>query len=305
MSKDNKDINEHTPDIKYLPSSKKKSVGKALSIPDPFRRYIYEVNKYPLLSAAEEERLARKFRKTGDLEIARKLVLSNLRLVIKISLEYYNKVCCSLFDLIQEGNVGLMFAVKKYDPDKGIRLASYAQFWIRAYVLKYLLDNYSLVKIGTNKKQKKLFYNLNKVKKELKEKGIKTTPQNIAEYMNVGKRDVIEMERRLSSHDLSLEEPVGSDEQREVKETIQDGTDFVEDIIESDFNIRLKKKMNEFSKNLNEKESFIWRERLVSHDPVTLQDIGDEFGISRERARQIEERLKSKFKEYIGDIEKV
>jgi RNA polymerase sigma-32 factor len=274
----------------------------AASVPavfDPFRKYLHEANKYPLLTEEEERRLTRDYRKTLDPAIARKLVLSNLRLVIKIAMEYYYKVFSNISDLIQEGNIGLLLSVKKYNPDKGIRFPSYAQFWIRAYILKHLLNSYSMVKIGTTRKQKKVFYNLAKAKEALENLGFKSEPALLAKYMDVSDNDVKLIERRMKNRDVSLDAPVESGSTTTVQETIVQQPRFERDVEKQDMLARVREKMKDFYEDLGEKERYIWDHRLLPDGPqMTLQDIAAKFKISKERIRQIEERIVRNLKKY-------
>jgi len=266
---------------------------------DPFRKYLMEASKYPLLTEEEERRLTREYRKTQDPAIARKLVLANLRLVIKIVMEYYYKVFSNISDLIQEGNLGLLLSVKKYDPDKGIRFPSYAQFWIRAYMLKYLLNSYSMVKIGTTRKQKKVFYNLAKAKTALEQLGFKSDPKLLAKYMDVSDNDVKLVERRMQNRDVSLNAPVTAGSTTIVQDTIVQPTRFETEVEKEDMRGRVKEKLAEFYASLDDKEKFIWDRRLLPAGPqMTLQDIAARFKISKERIRQIEERIVRKLKKF-------
>lgn len=265
---------------------------------NPFKRYLYEANKYPLLSEEEEKLLTKEFFSTQDPELGRKLALSNLRLVIKIAMEYYYKVFSNLTDLIQEGNIGLLMAIKKYDPSKGIRLASYAQFWIRAYMLKYLLNTYSVVKIGTTKKQKKVFYNLGKAKEALANLGFKADPSLLAQYMNVDTKDVNLIEGRMQNRDISLDTPIGEDSDRTVVDTIVQEPKFENDLEKTDLQERVKAKLDEFYNQLVEKDKFIWDSRLMAENKMTLDEIAIQFKVSKERVRQLEERLKKKLKKF-------
>jgi len=281
--------------------SKKKNQPKhtELVVANPFKRYLYEANKYPLLSPEEESRIAHIYQETHDPEIAKTLVLSNLRLVVKIAMEYYYKLYASVTDLIQEGNLGLMMAVKKYDPKKGIRFPSYAQFWIRAYMLKYLLDSFSMVKIGTTKKQKKVFYNLSKAKDAIEKLGFKANPKLLAEYMNVREKDVKLIEQRMQNRDVSLNAPINEeDNKKSIQDFIVTDPKFEQAVEEIDMRQRIKKALDAFYLTLNEKEKIIWDRRLLAENKATLQDLAVTFDISKERVRQIEKRMTEKLKKY-------
>lgn len=270
---------------------------------DPLRRYMDEVRRYPLLSPEEEFRLAMQLRDQGDVNAARALVSANLRLVIKIAYEY-RSFYTNLLDLIQEGNVGLMKAVSKFDPTKGARLGYYASWWIRSYILKYLLDNFRLVKIGTTQAQKKLFYHLMREKERLEAQGLLAGPKLLAEKLQVREKDVIEMEQRLGggSSDLSLDAHANREEGSGPShlDTLADEHEGADDVLARDQWIRLiRDKLPEFQKNLSPKELQILRERLLADEPKTLQEVADVYGLTRERARQIEAKLLSKLREFL------
>lgn len=265
---------------------------------NPFRRYLQEANRYPLLSEEDEKLMTKEFFRTQDPELGRKLALSNLRLVIKIAMEYYYKVYANLTDLVQEGNIGLLMAIKKYDPSKGIRLASYAQFWIRAYMLKYLLNSYSLVKIGTTRKQRKVFYNLGKAKEALENLGFKADPALLADRMNVDQKDVMLIEGRMQNRDVSLDAPVGEDGSRTVADTIVQAPRFELDLQKQDIQNKVRQKLDEFYATLEEKDKFIWDHRLMNENKMTLDEIATQFSISKERVRQLEERMKKKLRKF-------
>ncbi|MBN1897835.1 MAG: sigma-70 family RNA polymerase sigma factor, partial [Spirochaetes bacterium] len=185
-----KECEKYVPPV-MQPTGKLARYKKSIVPADPIKRYIQEVNRYPILTKDEEERLIKRYLFNHDAECAKKLLLSHLRLVVRIAFEYYNKYFCSLFDLIQEGNVGLMFAIKKFDPEKKVRLSTYAQWWIRAYILKYLMDNYSLIRIGHSRAEKRLFYSLKKAKEKLTQMGFDpTNPKMLAEFVKEDEKDV-------------------------------------------------------------------------------------------------------------------
>lgn len=285
-------------------SAKLAKVDGKLSKRDPLAAYMKDVSRYPLLTRDEEHALAVKYVEEGDLDAARKLVLSNLRLVVKIAYDY-RQAYKNLLDLVQEGNIGLMQAVKKYDPYKGVKLSSYAAWWIRAYILRYILNNYRLVKLGTTQAQRKLFFNLQKEKSRLAAMGIEPTPEKIADRLSVPVKDVISMDRRLSSGEASLDAPVGGqDGGRPVArvELLEGDGPRVDDMLaEEELGEKLKEKIHEYAKTLEGKEKRIFEERLLSDEPKTLQQLGDSFGVSRERVRQIEKRLLQKLKKYLRD----
>ena len=260
---------------------------------DPLKQYLTEVSRYPLLSREEEKALAELVYRQKDKEAARTLILSNLKLVVKIALGYYNTYM-NVRDLIQEGNIGLMQAVKKYNPYKGTKFSTYASFWIRAYMLKYIRNNWSLVKIGTTESEKKLFYGLEKEKRRLEARGIIPVPQLLASNLDVKQEDVEDMERRLSMADVSLDQPAYEEGEETMLDMVKTDSN-IEDMVEE----REKKKIAamkiaEFRGMLNERELYIFEHRIMTDEPMTLQEIGDHFNISRERARQIEKGVSAK-----------
>jgi RNA polymerase sigma-32 factor len=211
-------------------------------------------------------------------------------------------------DLVQEGNIGLMQAVKRYDPYRGVKLSSYAAWWIRAYILRFILNNWRLVKLGTTQAQRKLFFNLRKTRAELQAMGIDPTNAEVAKSLNVPESDVAEMDVRLQASEKSLDAPVGDNEGRSISkiDTMASTSDGPETLVaDEEMQALLKEKLAEFRKTLvgKEKELAIFDERLVADEPLTLQELGDRFGISRERVRQLEQRLTSRLREYLqGEI---
>lgn len=263
------------------------------------QKYFKEIRRYPLLTKEEEYDLAVHFQETEDSNTAFRMTTANLRLVVKIAMEYQSAVA-NLLDLIQEGNVGLMQAVKKFDPYKGIRLSTYAQWWIRAYILKYLVNNARLVKIGTTQAQRKLFFNLRKEKDRLEALGFKPEPALLAKNLDVRIEEVNEMEQRLARSDLSLDMPLGEDQKSTVGDLMASGGAGAEaQVIDSELKHRLRQYMDEFSTTLKDRESILWEKRITSEEPLTLQEIGDLFGVTRERARQIEKEITKRFRSYL------
>ncbi|MEM7448069.1 MAG: RNA polymerase factor sigma-32 [Myxococcota bacterium] len=268
---------------------------------DPLAQYMTEVQRYELLKPEEEHELAVHYVETGNVKTAHRLVTANLRLVVKIAYDY-RRAYRNILDLVQEGNIGLMQAVRKYDPYKGVKLSSYAAWWIRAYILRFILNNHRLVKVGTTQAQRKLFFNLKKEQARLAAMGIEATPEKIAENLNVPTKDVVSMDRRLSAGELSLDAPVGNNEGRQVSrvELLPGGMGAIDEIIaDEEIHDRLTEKIHEFGALLKGKEQAIFEKRLLSEDPQTLQQLGDGFGVSRERVRQIEKRLIQKLRDYL------
>lgn len=272
---------------------------KALVPFDPLQRYLTEIRRYPLLTREEEHRLAVEYKKFGNVKAAYKLVTANLRLVVMIAREY-QKAFRNLLDLIQEGNIGLMEAVKNFDPYRGVRFPSYAVWWVRAYIIRYIMNDWRMVKIGTTQAQRKLFFNLQKEKDRLEAEGITPGPKLLAQRLNVKEEEVVEMEQRLSHRDLSTDVPVGEDEEATLLNFLPDDSHTPEErVADEEYRRALSQKMEQFSKTLKDKELIIFRERLLSEEPLTLREIGERYGISRERVRQIEERVKKKLKAYL------
>ena len=255
---------------------------------DPFSAYLHEVSKYPLMTREEEREMAQRVRMEGDKDAGQRMVLANLRLVVKIALDYRNHL--NLLDLIQEGNVGLVRAVRKYDPERGTRFSTYASFWIRAYMLKYLMDSWSMVKIGTKDSQRKLFYSLNREKEKLERSGIIPFTEVLADNLKVSTADIEDMEQRLYHGDVSLEAPQHGDGDP-LMDTIGSGEDIEETLIEKDYTEMLHKKLGDFKKLLNEKECFILDNRIMAENPLTLREIGERFNTSRESVRQIQAKI--------------
>jgi len=269
---------------------------KSLPIPfDPLKKYLAEISKHPVLSREEEYELAEKIHKNKDIEAAQKMVISNLKLVVKIALEYYNTYL-NILDLIQEGNVGLLHAVKKYNPYRGTKFSTYASFWIRAYILKYIMDSWSLVKIGTTQGQRKLFYRLNKEKQKLEALGVFPAPQLLASTLDVTEEEVESMQKRLAYTDISLETPVNEEGDDTLMDMIKTGDNVEEIVTDREMDSMLSERVAEFKKDLNEKEQFIFEHRIMTDESMTLQEIGEKFKISRERVRQIENKVLNRFK---------
>jgi len=264
------------------------------------QRYLWEINRYPILTPEEELRLARLYKKYQDREAALRLITSNLRLVVKIALEFQSFWMSNLMDLIQEGNLGLMMALKRYDPEKGIRFPYYASFWIKAYILKFILDNWRLVKIGTTQAQRKLFYNLQKEKNKLTQLGFEPIPQLIAKRLNVREKDVIEMEQRMGGSEFSLDAPLNPNTEDSFQEVIPAKGETPEDFwANEEIKTLLRQKLDAIKRDLSPKERDILELRLLAEEPLTLKAIGKKHGVSRERIRQIETRLLGKLKTYL------
>ena len=277
--------------------------GGSLARRDPMGVYLREARRYPLLTPEEERELATRLVEQGDSKAARRLIESNLRLVVKIAYEY-RRAHKNLLDLVQEGNIGLIQAVSKFDPYRGVKLSSYAAFWIRAYILKFILNNWRLVKIGTTQAQRKLFFNLRKEREKLEQFGFQPTTALLAEKLDVPEREVIEMERRLAAPEASLDAPVGGGGDDDGTRTRLDylpSEDVRPDraVAQSEFSELLRGKLEAFASTLEGREQTIFRERWLTDEPLTLQEIGDRYQVSRERARQLEKRMLDRLKKYL------
>lgn len=277
--------------------------GTSIERLDPMAAYLREIQRHPLLTPEETHALAAKFVETQDPAIAARLVTANLRLVVKIAYEY-RRAYKNIMDLVQEGNIGLMQAVKRYDPYRGVKLSSYAAWWIRAYILRFILNNWRLVKLGTTQAQRKLFFNLRKKRSELQAMGIDPTNAEIAKQLNVPESDVAEMDVRLASSEKSLDAPVGDADGRAIAKVDMMpsvGAGPETQMADEELQALVKDKLKDFRATLagKEKDLAIFDLRLVADDPLTLQDLGDRFGISRERVRQLEQRLLGRLRDYL------
>lgn len=276
-----------------------------LKVHDPLTLYLKEISRHKLLSIEEERELTAELLRTGDIDVAKKLVLANLRLVVKIALEY-KSASKNIMDLIQEGNIGLMKAVSKYDQSKGAKLSYYASWWIRSYILKYILDNFRLVKIGTTQEQKKLFYNLMREKQRLLSMGINPDVKQLSSNLGVSEKSVIEMDQRLGTHgqEISLDRPLDDEGGRHsLNDLISDNQEGPEAQLEGLQNLEiLKENLSDFVKNLKPRDQEIFKKRLLSEVPESLQSIADQYGVSRERIRQVEERLIDQLKIYMSEF---
>ena len=285
------------------------SGARALVPSDPFRRYLGEVRKYPALSREEEQDLARRYRDTGDREALFRLVTSNLMQVVRVALSF-RRAARNLLDLVQEGNLGLLAAIERFDPELGVRLPTYAAWWIRAYIVKFLLDNVRLVRVGTTNDRRKLLRNLRQEKARLIAEGFDVGPKMLADHFNVSEADVMDVERALHSQDVSLDAPLGDAEDRTRGDLLAAaGPTVEEDVARRELQEKVKAAIDRFRAGLGERERVILDERLLSDDPVTLQAIGDRFGTTREAVRQAEARLMARLREHlkgeIGDLESI
>lgn len=263
------------------------------------QQYLAEIRRYPYLSKEEELRLFQEYHAHGSREAAVKLIMANLRVSVAIASEYLHTGADHM-DLIQEGNVGLMQAIKKFDPAKNVRFYAYAAWWSRAYILRYLLNTFRLVKIGTTQDQRKLFYNLKKEKAKLEREGFAPDTKLLADRLNVRERDVIEMDARLGNWELSLDQPIGENQDGSLLDIIpsqQKPAD--EQLADQQLRTLFRAKLAEFIKTLDERDEDILRNRILSEDPLTLDDLGGKYGITKERTRQLEARIIKRLRDYI------
>ena len=263
-------------------------------------RYLVEVRRYPFLSKEEELQLFHEYQVMGNRDAAVKLILSNLRVSVAIASEY-GHTGADQMDLIQEGNVGLMQAIKKFDVSRNVRFYAYAAWWVRAYILRYLLQSHRLVKIGTTQEQRKLFYNLRKEKAKLEREGFVPDAKLLADRLQVRERDVLEMDQRLGSWELSLDQPISKDkEEGTFLDLLPAPTPRVDDTIaQKELMLLFRKKLGEFSKTLDERDEDILRNRLLSETPLTLEEIGRKYSITKERSRQLEARIIKRLREFM------
>jgi RNA polymerase sigma-32 factor len=280
------------------------SAGPETSLSDysTIGAYLHELRRYPLMTRDEEHEVAVRFCKNPEPALANRLITANLRLVVKIAQEY-RRAHRNILDLIQEGNIGLIHAVQKYDPYRGVKLSSYASWWIRAYILKFILANWRLVKVGTTQAQRKLFFNLRKEREKLEKQGYEVEARHLAAALDVSEQEVVEMERRLNASETSLDAPMRSDEQgdRTQGDFVRAAPALRPDVqVESgEFGAILKDKLHAFGDTLRDRDLEIFRDRLLNDDPATLVQIAERFGVTRERVRQIEERLKKRLRQYL------
>jgi RNA polymerase sigma-32 factor len=279
--------------------------NKSLPIPanvrDSLHLYLREVSRFPLLKPDEEQRLAKRVRDHNDSEAAFRLISSHLRLVVKIAMDFQRRWMQNVLDLIQEGNVGLMRAVNKFDPDKGIKFSYYAAFWIKAYILKFIMDNWRMVKIGTTQTQRKLFYNLNRERQKLISEGFDPDAAMLSARLGVSEDQVLEMEQRLAAADASLDAKISNDSNSATRMDFLPalGPGLEENLATEQIASLVRGSLKQIMPRLSEKEVYILKKRLLSDEPVTLREIGERYNITRERVRQLETRLLQKLQQHL------
>lgn len=286
---------ESNAELRATPSS------KAVVPYDSFSAYLREISQFPPLSREEEKELAIRYDQHKDKEAAYKLISSNLILVVKIARDY-ERAARSILDLIQEGNIGLMEAVKNFDPYKGVRFPSYAIWWIKAYIIRYVIANWRMVKIGTTQAQRKLFFNLKKERDRLEQEGFYAGPKLLAEKLNVKESEVMEMEQRLSAPDLSVDAPFNQESQASLLSLLPSARPNAEDLLAAkQLQEQLKTSLDQFAQSLKPNERIIFSERMLAEEKATLQDLSLKLSLSRERVRQLENRLRDKLKGFLQE----
>jgi RNA polymerase sigma-32 factor len=265
-------------------------------------RYMAELRHHAPISREEEHELAVRWVEEGDNDAARQLVLANLRLVVKIAMEY-RRAWTNTLDLIQEGNMGLVEAVQRFDPYQNVKLSTYAVYWIRAFLLKHILDNMRSVRMGTTRAQRKLFFRMNKERRELEKQGFRAEPKLLAERLDVTEDDVIDMQHRLSTPDLSFDSPVRRDGGTTTHGDLysRGGTSAEDAVGSRELHEVFTEHIEAFAANLGERDTQILRERILAEEPRTLADMGEEFGVSRERVRQLEARMVNDLRAYMKE----
>ena len=271
-----------------------------LTSPDPFSAYLQEVKKYPILTEEEEKELAIRLKETGDVDAAYKLTTANLMLVVKIAMTF-KREWQNLMDLVQEGNVGLMKAVKNFDPFRGVRLSAYASWWIKSYILKYILDNWRLVRVGTTNARRKLLFNLKKEKERLEREGFDPSTKLLAEHFGVDEGEIIDVEASIGAVDVSMDTPTRPDSPMTPAQSLSDGKSLEKGAEIDQFRKILQQKIEGFKSDLKPAEIEILEKRILSESPQSLQEIGDQRGVTREAIRQSEQRLLKKFRIYIEE----
>lgn len=282
--------------------AKAKAEGRKKKKFDPVQQYMADIRGQGLISREEEKELATRVQDFDDKEAFNKLVVSNLRLVVKIALKFQRFWNRNLLDLIQEGNVGLIQAVRKYDPNRNVKFSYYASFWIKAYIMKYIQDNWRMVKVVTTEGQRKLFYKLKQERKKLRSQGIEPNPQVLSEKCGVNEAEIIEMDQRLQNWDISLDAPVKEDSDTDRIDLVRnEGKSLELQYCDKEADELINNKVNAFRKTICKREREILDLRIFSDTPMTLQALGDRLGLSRERVRQLEKHIITELKQYLID----
>ncbi len=270
---------------------------------DLLTHYLQEIRRYALLDPEEEKRVALQYYDSGDAASAERLVTANLRLVVKIAFQYHRQ-WANVLDLIQEGNVGLVEALSRFDPYRGIRFSSYAQYWIRAMILRFLMDNFRLVRLGSTRNGRKLFFQLQKERQRLLAEGQVATTKALAERLEVPEAEVIAVDQHMRAPAMSLTTPTAGEDGRPLQDVVpdHDNLDPEQRVASSELGELVRLKLREFERTLDdERERSIWRERLMAHDPSSLSEIGDRYKVSKERIRQIQARIEGRLKTFLQE----
>jgi RNA polymerase sigma-32 factor len=300
MAKASKKPKTQYPDDLAELTTRDKAKGDQLAPFDPLRHYLHDISRFPILSPEEEREAAIRYQESGDKEAVLKLVVSNLRLVVKIALEHHRYWTSNLLDLIQEGNVGLMQAVKRFDPYRGVRFTTYSSFWIRAYILKFIMDNWRLVRIGTTQAQRKLFFDLKKEKERLERMGFDPVPKLVAERLKVKEDEVVSMDQRMAAVDISLDAPVSDDSRTTYGDLLPAGALSLDERLgDKELRALFAEKLGEFRLSLEGRNREIFEKRMMAENPLTLREIGEKYNISPERVRQIEEEILDKARDFL------
>lgn len=268
---------------------------------DILSSYLSEIRRYQLLDPEDERKVALQYYEKGDPKAAERLVTANLRLVVKIAFQYHRQ-WANVLDLIQEGNVGLVEALTRYDPYRGIRFSSYAQYWIRAMILRFLMDNFRLVRLGSTRNGRKLFFQLQKERERLLREGQVASPRQLAERLEVPESEVIAVDQHMRAPAMSLHAPVGGEEGRPLADVVSDEPDAHPEaqVAGQELGAIVQEKLRAFAATLeDEREQAIWRERLMASEPASLSDLGERYDVSKERIRQIESRIKARLRAYL------
>ena len=273
-----------------------------LALADPLKLYLMEIGRYELLSREEEKRLATRVMEKNDQEASRRLVTANLRLVVKIAMDFQRYWTKNLLDLIQEGNLGLLRAVEKFDPYRGIKFSYYASFWIKAYILKFIMENWKLVKIGTTQNQRKLFFKLAKERDHLLVQGLEPEPKLLAERLDVRENEVVEMTQRLGGGDFSIDAPLAGGSTGSYRDILPASEKELDEKV-SDKQRReiFSTEIKRFRQGLFGREADIFDKRIMAENPKTLRQLGDKYGISRERVRQVEGKIVINARKWLRD----
>ncbi len=290
------------PKVAPAEAGKEKAETPAYTGSDALQRYMADIRKHKLLTRDEEKELARRVQEENDQAAVYQLVVCNLRLVVKIAMKFQRFWKHNMNDLIQEGNIGLLRAAQKYDPTRNVKFSYYAAFWIKAYILKYIQDNFRVVKIVTTEGQRKLFFKLRQEKDRLASKGIHPTAERLAENCGVSENDIIDMDQRLHSSNVFLDSPLNAESDTEWLEVLESDEESTESqVSRKQMTDLLRRKVVQFRKTMSVRERNIFDKRIYAESPQTLQQIGDHLGISRERVRQVERDILVKIRDYLKD----